>query len=433
MVVNRYIAQVYIIRVFGILIAFLGLAPFSNAQEMVGPTVSKSFITSHYVGSFKIDYSDAVSTTSYSQGRVAFHSDRNSVFIDSHPYQLAIAEFRIPGSLSQSTDKSKLPNAEVIQGFSQIMGRSNTGNSVGLNSIGGMDIIGGDLFIQAYKAYDTGGADQTTLVVEDPSNLKGSAVRGFYEMEGGARTVNYLSPVPTAWQAVLGDSYLAGNGGGMSIVSRLSNGPSLFVFDPSDFNNSGWGIETTKWLNYPAEHALSTSVVPYSSVPGYGDWDAINESGENDLWTQSSVAAFGFIIPGTDSFFVVGRSGMHRSGGGYKITNSAGFTCPGFCAKDNTDYNSYYWIYDMKEILAAETPYSVLPYEYGVFDDRWMEYGQQGGKGGITGGSFDAESGILVLSHAAATSSHESGSPILSVYKLPVPVPPGAPTDISID
>jgi hypothetical protein len=423
----------YMIKILMLTFTCVLVVPIANAQQTVGPTISKDFIINSYVGSFKIDYSDKVSTTSYSQGRVAFNPARNSVFIDSHVYQLAIAEFLIPQALSKTADKSDLPNAEVIQGFSRVMERVEMANSGGLDRIGGIDVVDGKLFIQSYRAYDTVGASPTTLLVENPSDLNGSLVSGFYEMEGRARTVNYLSPVPREWQSVLGGSYLSGNGGGMSIVSRLSNGPSLFVFDPTDFDTAKWRVAARKWMDYPINNALSTSVIQESSVQGYGDWDAINNSGENDLWTQSSVGAFGFIIPGTDSFFVVGSSGMHRSGGGYKITNSAGFSCPGFCAKDNTDYSSYYWIYDIKKILAAETPYSVLPYEYGVFDDRWMEYGQHGGKGGVTGGSFDAESGVLVLSHAAATSDHESGSPVISVYRLPVPFAPKAPTNFYVE
>ncbi|PTB99221.1 hypothetical protein C9993_04160 [Marinobacter sp. Z-F4-2] len=406
---------------------------WAQAQEKASALVTKQFITNNYLGSFKIKYSDEVSRTSYASGRVAFNPTNNSVFIDSHVYQLAIGEFAIPEVLSLSKNKEDLPNAEVIQGFTSIFSRSTTGNLSSLDRIGGMDIIDGRLFIQAYKTYDTVGSKQTTLVVENPNDLKTSTIDGFFEMQGAAHTVNYLSPVPIGWQSVLGGSYLAGNGGGMSIVTRLSAGPSLFVFSPEDFNKNEWNVSTRKWMDYPVEYALSSSVIQDNTLDGYGDWDATNNSGLNDLWTTMSIAAFGFIIPGTDSFFVVGRTGMLRSGGGYKIVNSEGYTCPGFCPYDNTDYNSYYWIYDMNEIVAAENPYAVLPYEYGVFDDRWMEYGKEGAQGAVTGGSYDANTGTLVLSHGSATSYDGAGSPIISVYKLPVISPPKSPDSLRIN
>ncbi|WP_179959368.1 hypothetical protein [Marinobacter changyiensis] len=397
--------------------------------------ITKDYILSNYLGSFKTDHTDAFSSTSYSQGRVAYHPERNSVFIDSHVYQLGVGEFRIPQVLSQSTDKSKLPDGEPIQNFVEVIDRTTTGNQDGIDRLGGMAIVNGDLFIQGYDTYDgNGDAKQTTMVVRTPSNLASSEIDGFYEMDGAARTVNYISPIPPAWQELLGGPYLAGNGGGMSISSRLSEGPSLYVFDPENVAGNQWAVNTKEWMNYPFQNALSSSIWQDSTVSGSGDWDIANHTGKNDMWTVKSTAAFAFIVPGTRTFMVIGSSGMHDSGGGYKITNDAGFLCGGFCANDNEDYHSYFWLYDLNEILAASTSHEVIPYSYGIFDDRWMEYNEQGGTGEVTGGSFDLQTGTLVLSHAAATKNHESGSPVISVYKIPVPNnnPPNPPSNITI-
>ena len=75
--------------------------------------VTKEYVLSNYLGSFKVDHKDGTSTTSYGKGRVAYHPGRNSVFIDSHVYELAIGEFQIPEVLSTSADKSLLPNAQL--------------------------------------------------------------------------------------------------------------------------------------------------------------------------------------------------------------------------------------------------------------------------------------------------------------------------------
>lgn len=411
--------------------------PMGHAQEKRPtelPLVGKDYLLSKYQGSFKIEHSDEFSRTSYASGRVAFNPNRNSVFVDSHVYQLGVGEFKIPDGLSTLIDKRLLTNAESLQDFVPLIERTDTGTKDGINRLGGMDLVEGDLVVQGYDSYDANGdAKQTTIVLREPSDLSGSEVDGFYEMEGAARTVNYLSPIPYEWRERLGGRYLAGNGGGMSIVTRNSEGPSLYIFDPDELSGSEWTVPTNVLMNYPAEHALSTALYQDGTIPGSGDWDIVNSSGKNDLWTEASVAAFGFIIPNTRTFMVVGSSGMHFSGGGYKITNDEGYVCGGFCAKDNEDYYTYYWMYDLAEILDAPNPWSVLPYEYGRFDDRWMEYNDQGGIGGVSGGSFDLASGTLVLSHRAATKSHESGSPILSVYKLPTNSPPSSPADLQVD
>ncbi len=380
------------------------------------PLATKSTITDKYQGSFKIAYSDGVSSTDYAMGRVAYNPANDSVFVDSHNYQSAVAEFAIPATLSTSTDKTLLPNATNIQGFREILPSTTTGNTSSFDRLGGMAFVNGELFIQAYKTYDLSVSPHTTAVVRTPNSLSASTIDGFFEMGGAARTVNYISPVPAAWQALLGGDYLAGNGAGMSIDSRNSMGPSMYTFNSGAFSGVSGAVPTTPHINYPVATALSSSLWPDYSVVGYGAWDVYNTTLLNDMWASRSHAGFGFIVPGTRTFAAIGSSGMHDSGGGYKITNDQGFLYPGSGPQDANDFHSYYWLYDLNEVLAAGNLHDPIPYEYGVFDDRFTEYSAQGAEGMHSGGSFDASSGKLVLCHKAGTSFHESGHPVVSVY-----------------
>ncbi|PTB99108.1 hypothetical protein C9993_04745 [Marinobacter sp. Z-F4-2] len=416
---------------------FIVSGVYAETTRMEDPTslklIDKGFVLSNYVGSFKVEYSDEFSTISYNSGRIAYNPLKNSIFIDSHVYQLGIGEFQVPEQLSLSLDENLLPDASNLQPFVPVFNRTDTGSTDGIDRIGGMAIVKGELVVQGYDTYDANGdVRQTTAVVRDISKIASSEIDGMYEMEGAARTVNYISPVPYEWRGLLGGPFLAGNGGGMSIVTRNSEGPSLYIFDDAELNGNDWRVPTKLWMNFPVEHALSTKLYPDRSFPEFGDWDVTNNSGINDLWTEASVAAFAFIVPNTRTFMVVGSSGMHESGGGYKIVNDAGYQCGGFCARDNNDYNTYYWLFDLKEIIEAANPWAVLPYDYGIFDDRWVKYNAAGAQGLISGGSFDLKSGTLMLSFNKATSNKDSAGTIVSVYKLPFVSQPKPPANLKV-
>ncbi len=356
--------------------------------------------------------------THYIQGRIAYNPDNHSIFMDSNHRADAVAEFAIPETLSLSSNVADLPVAQPLQGYRKIFTATDTGNPEGTDKIGGMYLINGELFIQVYETYDASGKNPyTTAIVRDPNNLSSSNIDGFFEMEGAARTSMYISPVPAEWQSSLGGAWIAGMGAGMSINSRFSEGPSLYVFDPEDFKNRNRGrISTIKHLDYPFDKALSTKL--YRGA-GAGGWDSYNASGKNLLWTQISNARYAFIIPNTRTYAVIGNSGALRESGGYKITNKRGYVCPGPCPYSNEDFHTYYWLYDLNEILAARRSYDPVPYEYGILDDRFVSYDKQGLIGGIRGGSFDPGSGRLFLIRASTQA--RSGSPVISVYQVAPP------------
>lgn len=407
----------------------LSVAPllsYAAADPLQLPLISISDLEQSFVGAFKVDYRspldgndrDVPLRTSYANGRIAYSPNSNTVFIDSHRYVDAIAEFQVPLQLSRVTATEALPNAEVVQDFATVIDRSNTPNNEGIDELGGIAVVGDELLVQVYDYYDAPARDvNTTLVVRDKAQIASSVVDGFFDLNGAGKTLNYLSPIPQQWQALLQGDYLAGNGGGIPINSRLSIGPSLFAFYASQFDNRLSGaIATREWLSYSLAKPLSTTP---------GEWDSYNQTGldsgftqSNRLWTQSSAAWFGFIPHASRTFVVLGSSGMHNSGGGYKITQSNGNLCGGPCPYDALDESPYYWLYDLREIVAADPEDTVLPYAYGEFNSRYVQQSSSGITGTVSGGAYDPASGKLLLLLKSATQESNAGSPVVSVYQL---------------
>ena len=408
----------------------------AHADPLKQPRVSIDYINAAFQGAFRVSHTDKKDyelTTAWSEGRMAYNPKRNSVYIDSHVYKDAVAEFAIPTTLSRSRDYKALPNAKMLQNFAPVLSRAKTGNKQAIDTLGGMFYDKGKLFIHAYEYYDAPADNtHTTLVIEDANNLASSEVKGFYEMEGKARTVSYSSALPSEWARHLKASHLAGNGGGLTINSRLSIGPSLYTFDANEFSKADAGfIKNKEWLSYKLENALSTTL--YEHNDQWGRWDAFNETGKrsnfktsNNLWTDSSAAWFGFIVPNTRTYAVFGLSGMHKSGGGYKATQIDGNKCGGPCPIDPSDSYSYYWLYDMSDIMTARGK-NPVPYEYGEFDNSYLQHGKGNTSGYPNAGAFDPATNRLMLSFKSVGDPEGGGSPVIRVYdfaggnKLPKP------------
>lgn len=412
------------------------------------PRVTLNDILSNYQGSFRITYSGGGNaTTAWQAGVMALNPGNNSIFVDSHLDENSVnnmvAEFQIPTTLETSTDPSQLPNASLLQPFTNVLSRASTPTTTGADRIFAMQYINGQLYIQAARWYAgtifTNPAD-TSLVIRDPSNLSSSTVDGFFKMAGGERTVGYISPIPTEWQAILGGPYLTGNGrSGMAIDSRLSIGPSLYVFNPADLTGAGGSISTLEKQNYTVATAMGSTVHPLPSNAPHSvlewdgtttwtpwDWapqDAFNYTGllsgfaqKNGIWTAGSVANFGFIVPGTRTFAVFGSSGMHDSGGGYKIQQKSGRNCNGPCSYDPADNYGYYWLFDLKDIVQAGDTHSVVPYEYGKLGTRY--------KGLPSSAGFDPATGKLFIyiknanQDVTEADNFGSGYPVVNVYAL---------------
>jgi len=339
----------------------------------------------------------------FSQGPIAYDAGSHSIFLVGHAHQQAVAEYSVP-DLSTSEDVTRLKMAQQVQEFSSVLDRMSNGNPEKLNRLGGLARYDEQLLISAYDYYD-GPADNVTthLVLRDARDLAGSVVTGPLSFQGRAHTSGWMSPIPDEWKQALGGVWLTGNSSGEPIIGRLSVGPSAFAFDPEDMSKTDH-VSTTTLLDFSLKHSLHE--------------DLSNESGKNDIWTHLSRAVHGFIPPGTRSYITLGHSGGHHSSVCYKCT-PVGRTenCGGYCAKDSSDYYLMYWLWDVQDLIdvrnGVKDPYSLRPYEYGVFEAPFA--GSSFG-----GGSYDPVSNRLYLTLQRA--DHDQGPysimPIILVYSI---------------
>jgi hypothetical protein len=357
-----------------------------------------------YQGAFRIpESSNGVSSMNFSQGPIAYDAGRHSIFLVGHAHQQAVAEYLVP-DLSASIAVTRLKMAQPVQVFSTVLDRMPGGNPERLDRIGGLARYGDQLLVSAYEYYDAPADNFSThLVLHNARDLAGSAITAPISFQGRAHTAGWMSPIPDELQQALGGTWLAGSSSGEPIIGRLSVGPSAFAFDPEDMSKSG-NVATTTLLDFDLLNRLHQ--------------DLINQSGENDIWNHLSRAVHGFIPPGTRSYITLGHSGGHNSVVCYKcIPDGQTANCAGYCAKDPSDYNLMYWLWDVQDLIdvreGIKSPYTLRPYDYGVFEVPFA--GKRFG-----GGSYDPVSNrlYLTLQRADRDQGSYSNPPLILVYNV---------------
>jgi len=301
--------------------------------------------------------------------------------------------------------------ATNIQPFESHLNQVECSNSQNLNRIGGMIFIDGKLYVNSYEYYDANGdVTHTTMILEDPSNLKDTNVKGFFQFEGGAgHTAGWMSEVSPEWKDRIGGAYLTGLSSGIPIISRTSVGPSAFSFTPNvaDLECNTGVISTNRLLDFSLSEPLNA--------------DLDNSERNNDIWTHLSRATYGMIVPGTRTYMTLGSSGGHESGVCYKCVQDDDNLCGGYCAPKISDYSQFYWLWDMDDLLKVKAgvmnAYDVRPYAYGPmvipFADNRTDIG---------GGTYDVVNGILYLTVQRADDEQGtySNPPVIIGYQLPI-------------
>jgi len=362
-----------------------------------------------YTGAFTIPAGEfGASNTNFADAVI--EQSGNSLFLVGHAHDDAIAEFNIP-DIVNSTNISELNSTgDPIQQFSTVLDRTVDDNPQNVNEIKGMEVYQGRLIVNGDEFYDAPGTNtHTTLVLSDASSLAASSVEGFLELPGAARSAGWITQVPIEWQETLDGDLIIGNSSGTAIISRHSVGPSAHTLHGETFlsatvNNPTVG--TQNLLEYSLDNPLHE--------------DLYNESKGNNIWTITSSAKFGFIVPGTRTYAVLGSSSGHEFGLGYKITQDDGNLCGGPCPYVASDEYNYYWLYDMNDLLEVKAgnvnQYDVRPYDYGKFDVPF----QSSGSNAIGGGSFDYTSNTLYLSvtNANNTVGRYSNPPIIVTFTV---------------
>lgn len=371
-------------------------------------------------------------TAAYAQGVIGLGEGGNSVFLvgqaNSHP----IAEFSIP-ELSTTNDIARLPRASMIQPFYRLHTRP--ANRNGTDFITGIAYINGQLMVNGNIFYDAAHSQTvTTLVVNDASRLGDSSISGFHNLSSHAHGSGWITKVPAIWQPLVGGTYITGYPGGLAIFTRMSVGPTAFAFDPLslDFTNmpAGTQIPQTTLLDYGMSNPMGVT----GTLADFDDY-VYNVDLNNDMWTVVASANYGFIVPGTRTYLVLGSNGGMESRIGYKITQTNGNVCGGPCAYDPDDYDNYYWAFDMNDLLAVKegrmAPHAVMPYAYGRLSVPYLKSGFNK----ILGGDFDAGRGLLYLT--LSQRSAYGWVPSVAAFRInsngqAALLPPSPPGDVSI-
>ena len=388
-----------------------------------------------YEGAFRISADNfGVSSLNYSQGPIAYNPVNNSLFIVGHSHHQAIAEFAIP-ALSMSSVIGDLNMVDTtIQDFYSIIPGGNVENPDGLDRIGGMMVfdgpLGPELLVNCYEYYDASGSNTlVSMLIHNPDDLANIDFDGFYQMDTSpGHLCRWVSPIHEDLQDTLGGMAIAGGGVGLPIISRLSVGPSAFSFDPTSYIDADPSteiipIETLMDFNL-GDPMHDSTLYNYNST---GAW-LHNDSLDNKLMTHVSDMVYGFVVPGTRTYLVIGKSGGHEHGVCYKCTQDNGNLCGGYCTYIASDNYHYYWSFDVKDLLAVKNgdtlAHEVVPYAYGKmiipFDDN--------GAAELGGASYDKDSGMLYLS--LNKGDLEQGTyarpPLILGYSFTEPVAPVA-------
>ena len=262
----------------------------------------------------------------------------------------------------------------------------------------------GQLIVNSEKWYDaSGGNTNTTLVIKDAKNLASSSVEGYYRVQGAAKAAGYISEVPPNYQNVLNAKHFMGWSSVYSIISRYSIGPSMYTFEINDLiNGDNLDVSTQALMSFHGGNMIAPNA------------NAMNTDGSaHPLWNSLTKGIYGFIIPNTRTFAVVGSSAAIEGGIGYKITQDNGNLCGGPCPYLSDEVYNYIWLFDMDEILNAENIYDPRPYYYG----KWSQPYDDNGQHSIIGASYDGKEGALYLAIAAAgqTGSYDK-DPVINKF-----------------
>ncbi len=363
-----------------------------------------------YIGGFTLP-ADTFGSSSLNYSSGIIEKFGNSLFIVGHVYDDAIAEFQVPDLVNRTDIRDLNSSGAPVQNFSPVLDRAVGGNGQSIDQINGLQVFDGQLIVNGIEYYD-GAADNTstTLAVSDGGDISGSTVKGYHRLSGGAKAAGWISELPPEWQAELGRTHLTGSSSGDPIISRHSVGPSAYTVNAReiiDAPSSGGSISTTKLLEFDLDNPLND--------------DLFNDSRQNDLWTHTSKALFGMVVPGTRTYATFGFMTGGEFGVGYKITQDNGTLCDGYCSLRASDEYNYYWFWDMNDLLdvkaGVKVSHAVRPYAYGKFN---VPFQGGGDLKPIGGGSFDSGNNTLYFSvnKANNTLGQYDNPPVIVAYKF---------------
>jgi methionine-rich copper-binding protein CopC len=383
-----------------------------------------------YIGAFRVPYGGTTDRNSFSYNNegVAYNPAKNSLFLAGFGWSDSIGEIGIPSTIVNSTDLVDLATASLLQApnnnvWDMIPDVSNlvAGSDSGV-CIGGLQVVNGQLIGTLWDYYDTTGSTIMSHFRFDSLNLSTAKVEGMFQV--GTNGLNagyyagYMSPIPSAWQAALGAPYLTGSVT-QNIVSRTSNGPGAFGFDPKTLSTSKPST-TIPYVYYP-----STTPLGYPLVDGY--------TVTNPLYNGTTNIAGAFFAPGSSSVLFYGSTGTntmtygtgddandHTMRGGGKGPHSV-----------NGDYAFQVWAYNANDLLAAKEgliqPWELQPYATWNIDFPVSEPAAM-----LGGVAFDPSSNRLYVVENGADTENSAYLPLVQVYQLTLSPPPSVTSTLSL-
>ena len=335
-----------------------------------------------YAGAFKLPKGSRGKgkncSFAYTPGTIAYDSDRNTFFVAGHRYLKGMAEISNPG-LVDTTDLSKLPRAEYVQAFRQLLDHLPSGNPDKLGEFGGAYVEKGELLFTGYEFYDANCSVRDVFgILKGTGNLGAAPLVGYFETGHGAHTAGWVSPIPSEHQAALKGTHIIASGQSQSIAGRYPLRPTAFSFNGADV----FGNDDIK--------------DPLKVTPLI-DGNLKNEL-PKEMWDKSlDEAQYAIIVPGTKTYIAFGYRGGMFSKIGYKITTDDGRKTGGYAAQDDDDHYVYYWMYNVDDMARAArgeaSPYKVCPYEHGILPLPFLSPGG----GGIGGGTWDPKTKTVYL------------------------------------
>ncbi len=412
----------YLIFSFYSLLISITVTP---AEAEPSRTITKDDIT--YIGAFRFEpLTNEYGATDRAKGGLALSGDSESLYLVGK--NGSIAEYEIPEIVNSWDINDLNTTAPATQPFAMMLAASKTSQAttpedLDLNYVTGLALINNQLYMYTAIYYD-GGVTQvnTTFAIADPGNLKESTIRGYFQMEGKVHAAGWFSPIPTEFQNMLGGDYIAGHAANFPINARHSMGPSLFVFNSEDLQSAEANsvVKTTPLIDYDINNLLHE--------------DRFNETLNNDMWTEISEAHYGFIIPGTATYLVVGNSGGHKDGIGYKITQSDGHLCGGSCAYNAEDYYNYMWLYNINDLSSVlnheKQPSDIIPYDFGELETKFMQTNVNI-PSKVSAAVYDKNKNLLYVTLYNADRNGYAYYPLCLVYKIALDRP-SPPTSIRI-
>lgn len=297
-------------------------------------------------------------------------------------------------------------------------------------AVTGIHVDGSRLVCQTMVEYDSPTyTESNAIIFENRSDLVNSAVKGYYsfvpngETGQAAHAATWVSDIPSHLQTELGATKIFGGGGNFSILDRLPCGPTMFTGNiPSTLPDPAVDqtIDITRLMDFwdqpdkqMGAHLFTPvdsswyAVEMFNANPNRSPLYLCNQATTdyeqvdpwiNNWWTILAYGAYGFIVPNTRTYCVIGALSGAKGGSSYKPWPPyRGSRASGPARIVESDKNNYYWLFSLDDILSATNPWELMPYEYGPLDFFDALQDKDGDRATILNVDFDKASGKLAV------------------------------------